>query len=139
MSQKNSAVMGTGDYAGARSVEVRLPASTSNLGAGFDCFGLALQLYLTIRATIEPHSKVQCRIRTSRGKENAGVPRAADNLVYRSMAYAAIREGLTLPPVLLAIHNEIPVSRGLGGSGAAIVGGIKLCSLLCDRAIPDEK
>ena len=43
----------------ARAFEVRVPASTSNLGAGFDCLGLALQLYLTIRATVTPRSKVK--------------------------------------------------------------------------------
>jgi homoserine kinase len=55
------------------------------------------------------------------------------------MAYAARREGLTLPPINLAIHNDIPVSRGLGGSAAAIVGGIKLFELLCEREVPIDK
>jgi homoserine kinase len=123
----------------ARAVEVRVPASTSNMGAGFDCFGLALQLYLTIRATVVPHSKAKCRIRISGGKENASLPRTAENLIYRSMAYIAGRERLSLPPVHLAVHNEIPVTRGLGGSAAAIVAGIKLCELLCNREIPNEK
>jgi homoserine kinase len=122
----------------ARSVEVRLPASTSNLGAGFDCFGLALQLYLTARATIATRSKIKCRVRI-RGKETASLPRSAENLIYRAMADAARREALTLPPVQLAIHNDIPVSRGLGGSAAAIVAGIKLFELLCQREMPDDK
>jgi homoserine kinase len=125
--------------ADTRSVEVRLPASTSNLGAGFDCFGLALQLYLTVRASVDPESQDRFRIRLGPGKENAALPRTAENLVYRSIAYAAGREGQRLPAVRLAIDNEIPVSRGLGGSGAAIIAGIKLCSLLCDCEIRDEK
>ena len=49
-------------------VEVRLPASTSNLGAGFDCFGLALDLYLTVRATIDLKSKLRCRVHIRGGK-----------------------------------------------------------------------
>ena len=124
---------------GVRSAEVRLPASTSNLGAGFDCFGLALQLYLTIRATVEPESKVNCRIDFEGNAENANLPRDAENLIYRSMAYVAAREGLTLPRVHLTVQNDIPISRGLGGSAAAIVGGIKLVGLLCAREIPDDK
>src|ERR1700730_12576568 len=88
-------------------VEVRLPASTSNLGAGFDCFGLALQLYLTIRATIIPSSPLSCRVQTRGSKENADLPRTDDNLIYRAMAYAASREDLLLPPVHLAVRNEI--------------------------------
>jgi homoserine kinase len=121
------------------SVEVRLPASTSNLGAGFDCFGLALQLYLTIRGTVAPQSQVKCRVRVSGGEENSTLSRTGDNLIYRAMAYTAGREGLTLPPVHLAVQNEIPISRGLGGSAAAIVGGIKLCELLCNRELTEAK
>lgn len=122
----------------ARSVEVRLPASTSNLGPGFDCFGLALELYLTVRATVAPRSRTKCRVHI-RGKESATLPRSAENLIYRAMGDAARREGLALPPVQLAIHNDIPISRGLGGSAAAIVAGIKLFELLCEREMPDEK
>jgi homoserine kinase len=128
-----------GPETGMRSVEVRLPASTSNLGAGFDCFGLALQLYMTIRATVAARSKVKCRVRVRGGKENATLSRTGDNLIYRAMAYTAGREGVTLPPVQLAVQNEIPICRGLGGSAAAIVGGIKLCELLCNRELPEAK
>ena len=120
-------------------VEVRHPASTTNLRAGFDCFGLALQLYLTVRATVDVESKVKCRVHIRGGKHNASLPRSAENLVYRSMAYVATREAQVLPPLHLAIHNEIPVSRGLGGSAAAIVAGIKLFELLHDLELPNDK
>lgn len=120
-------------------VEVRLPASTSNLGAGFDCFGLALQLYLTVRATIDLKSKVKCRVHIRGGKHNLSLPRNTENLVYRSMAYVASRESQVLPPLHLAVHNEIPVSRGLGGSAAAIVAGIKLFELLYEIELPNDK
>jgi homoserine kinase len=123
----------------ARAFEVRVPASTSNLGAGFDCLGLALQLHLTIRATVTPRSKTKCRVRTTGAKENNVLPRTAENLIYRAMAYAAERERLALPPLDLAVHNEIPLGRGLGSSAAAIVGGIKLSGLLCDHDLSNEK
>jgi homoserine kinase len=56
------------------SVEVCLPASSSNLGAGFDCFGVALKLYLTIRATAS--SKVKdCKVTTTGPRENAALPK----------------------------------------------------------------
>ena len=120
-------------------VEIRLPASTSNLGAGFDCFGLALKLYITIRATVLPSSRAACRVRTISGEENATLPRASENLIYRAMAYTAKREGVTLPPIRLAVHNEIPITRGLGGSAAAIVGGIKAFGLLHNRRLTDDQ
>src|SRR5215510_205341 len=87
----------------APEVEVRLPASTSNLGAGFDCFGLALQLYLMIRARVDLESPVPCRIGFEAGHENASVPRDSENLIYRSLAYVAARERANLPPVHLTI------------------------------------
>lgn len=117
--------------------EVRVPASTSNLGAGFDCFGLALQLYLTVRATLAPEISEPCEVQST-GEGEGELPRGADNLVYRAMSLAAEREGLTLPPLRLAVHNEIPLGRGLGSSAAAIVAGITLCGLVCGREIQDD-
>jgi homoserine kinase len=122
----------------ARTFEVRVSASTSNLGAGFDCLGLALQLYLTIRATVSPRSKVKCRVRTTGAPENEVLPQTAENLIYRALAYAADREGFELPPLDLAVHNEIPLGRGLGSSAAAIVGGIKLFALLGGELTDDK-
>src|SRR5437899_570630 len=92
-----------------RSVEVRVPASTANLGSGFDCFGLALQLHLTVRATLVPEADERCRIR-SRGEDGSALlPRTAEkNLIVRAMRFAAERQGLTLPPAVSradAVHN----------------------------------
>ena len=120
-------------------VEVRLPASTSNLGAGFDCFGLALQLYLTIRATVVPRSSVKCRVRTTGTRESSLLPRTAENLIYRAMVHAAKLEGVELPRIDLVVQNQIPIGRGLGSSAAAIVGGIKLFGRLCNIELPDSK
>jgi homoserine kinase len=121
------------------SFKVCLPASTSNLGAGFDCFGLALNLYLTIRVSTNAEGKEPCRVRTTGARENAELPKNSTNLIYRAMAYAAKRERFTLPPVDLTVHNEIPLASGLGSSGAAIVGGIKLGGLVAGKELTDEK
>ncbi|HEX6046377.1 MAG TPA: homoserine kinase [Pyrinomonadaceae bacterium] len=121
-----------------KTFEVRLPASTSNLGPGFDCFGLALKLYLTVRCTVVPDAKEPCRVRTTGATENRELPRNASNLMYRAMGFAARREGVSLPPVHLVAHNDIPLASGLGSSAAAIVAGIKLCALLGDKDLPDE-
>jgi homoserine kinase len=116
--------------------EVRVPASTSNLGPGFDCFGLALRLYLTARATVA--AVEQCTVTTTGSKENEALPRNAVNLIYRAMSFAAQREGCSLPPVELLVHNEIPLASGLGSSGAAIVAGIKLGGLVTGKKISDQ-
>ena len=119
-------------------MEIRVPASTSNLGPGFDCFGLALKLYLTVRAKAVPDASEPCRVTTTGAKENEVLPRNAANLIYRAMAFAARREGVSLPPVELEVHNEVPLASGLGSSAAAIVAGIKLLPLLTGRQISDE-
>ena len=117
-----------------RSFAVRVPASTSNLGAGFDCFGLALQLYLTVRVTVVPEAGVPCRVRSrGEGSEDTELSRTADNLIFSAMRFAAEREGLSLPPVRLAVHSELPMGRGLGSSAAAIIAGITLSSSVCDN------
>lgn len=118
--------------------EVRVPASTSNLGPGFDCFGLALKLYLTVRAISAPESSEPCRVTTTGAKENEALPRNSVNLIYRAMSFVARREGFSLPPVELTAHNEIPLASGLGSSAAAIVAGIKLSALLTGNSIPDQ-
>jgi homoserine kinase len=120
------------------SFEVRVPGSTSNLGSGFDCFGLALKLYLTVRATAVPDAAEPCRVTTTGAKENEALPRNAVNLIYRAMSFAARSEGTSLPPVELVVHNEIPLASGLGSSAAAIVAGIKLAGLITGKDIPDQ-
>lgn len=119
-------------------IEVRIPASTSNLGPGFDCFGLALKLYLTARATSVPGSPNPCDVTTTGAPENEALPRNSVNLIYRAMVFAAKREATSLPPVELQVHNEIPLASGLGSSAAAIVAGIKLGGLIAGREIPLE-
>lgn len=118
--------------------EIRVPASTSNLGPGFDCFGLALKLYLTVRAKTVPDASEQCRVTTIGAPENEALPRNAANLIYRAMAFAARREGVSLSPVELEVHNEIPLASGLGSSAAAIVAGIKLLTVLTEHELTDE-
>lgn len=119
-------------------MKVRVPASTSNLGPGFDCFGLALKLYLTVEATVTSEASEPCRVTTTGAKENDTLPRNAVNLIYRAMSFTAHREGVSLPSVELTAHNEIPLASGLGSSAAAIVAGIKLSALLTGKSIPDQ-
>lgn len=122
-----------------RSVHVRVPASTSNLGAGFDCFGLALRLYLNVRATVAHDARARaCRARSSGAGADTMLPRSDENLIYRAMRAAAEGEGWMLPPVRLAVRNDIPLGRGLGSSAAAIIAGLTLAASLCERQLTDE-
>jgi homoserine kinase len=122
------------------SYEVRVPASTANLGAGFDCLGLALELYLDVRATVllTPGARTIARTRGARG--SALLPSSPDkNLIFRTMKLTAEREGFTLPPVRLAVQNQIPLAGGLGSSAAATVAGVALAFAVNGHAVPKEK
>lgn len=95
---------------------VRVPGSTSNLGAGFDCLGLALDLWLEAR--LEP-SEAPHRY----GGTLAGLD-PVDDLTRRMLADRDALEGHRL-----VVHSEIPVGKGLGSSAAAIVAGLALARL----------
>jgi homoserine kinase len=105
----------------AAPVRVRVPATSANLGPGFDALGLALSLYddIVVRVTDEPGLSVDVA-----GMGAASVARNSRNLVVRSM-YAAFKLLGGRPRGLEVVcANRIPHSRGLGSSAAAIVGGI---------------
>lgn len=122
-----------------QSFEVRVPASTANLGAGFDCFGLALQLYLRVRAGVQPGPDARTLARSHGIDGSADLPSAPEeNLILRAMRHTAERENLRLPPVHLDVHNEIPIAAGLGSSAAAIVAGISLAFALSKKKFPQQ-
>jgi homoserine kinase len=121
------------------SFEVRVPASTANMGAGLDCLGLALEMYLSVRATVlsKPGSRTLARSRGVRGTSD--LPRDPDeNLIFRAMRHTAEREGFALPRVRLAVQNEIPVAGGLGSSASATVAGVALGFAVVGRQVPKD-
>lgn len=122
----------------AKAISVRVPASTANLGAGFDCFALALRLYLHVHARVAPGQPQPCCIEV-KGEGSANLPRGAENLIYRAMLCVAEREGFRLPPIFLRLQNEIPLASGLGSSAAAIVAGVLLAPAICSHAVPAER
>ena len=109
------------DWRAGCSVEVRVPASSANLGPGFDSVGLALGLWDTCTATVteEPGLRIEVA-----GEGAADVPLDATHLVHRTMVRAWADLGVTPPPGLsLQCLNEVPHGRGLGSSATAIVTG----------------
>ncbi len=108
------------DLAGRR-VSVRVPATTANLGPGFDTLGLALGYYDELEVSVrdKPGATV-----TIIGVGHGTVPTDETNLIVTSMAFAFDKLGQKMPGIDLVAHNNIPHGRGMGSSGAAIVGGI---------------
>ncbi len=106
----------------AASVTVRAPATSANLGPGFDSFGLALHLYDTVEATT---LATGLQIVVS-GEGESDVPRDERNLIVRALRATLHRLGVPQPGLRLVCRNAVPQARGLGSSAAAIVTGIRL-------------
>lgn len=103
-------------------VRVTVPATSANLGPGFDALGLALELRDTLTARVHD-GPVQIEVS---GEGAADVPRDESHLVYRAFAAAFEAAGRSAPSIALTCENVIPHARGLGSSSAAIVAGIAL-------------
>ena len=114
------------------SVRVTVPASTANLGSGFDALGLALALYDVVDVTVTAEG-----VRGTVTGEGADLSVDADHLVVRALLAAAKEVGLDLPGVELTCANAIPHGRGLGSSAAAIVAGIAAAYALAGRALDE--
>lgn len=103
------------------SVSVKVPATTANLGPGFDTLGLALSLYDELEVTVREEAGVRV---TVVGVGEGVVPTDEANLVARSIAHVFESVKVPMPGLEVLARNAIPHSRGLGSSGAAIVAGI---------------
>jgi len=114
------------------SVRVRVPASSANIGPGFDSIGLALGIWdeCVVTVTAEPGLDIDVE-----GEGAAEVPRDERHLVHRSMLRAWEQLQVQTPAGLqLSCRNAIPHGRGLGSSATAIVAGIVAAQGLCDIA-----
>jgi homoserine kinase len=96
-----------------------VPASSANLGPGFDALGLALDLPL------------ECRFRKSdaltiaaRGRDCEQISAAEDNLIWQTALAVAREVGESMPAIALEIDNQIPIGKGLGSSAAALTAGV---------------
>ena len=112
---------------------VSVPATSANLGPGFDTFGLALDIrnVVTIDTAAEP--------RVTWAREGAAeLPTDGSDLISQTMKAVAARMQEPLPGFALHGENHIPLARGLGSSSAAIVAGVVLASIVLDLGLHHE-
>lgn len=113
-----------------KTIHVRVPASTSNLGPGYDCLGMALTLYADFTFTIADELRIE------------GCPeefRNENNLVIQAFRKLYDKAGVAAPAVHLTVRSDVPVARGLGSSSTCLAAGFAAANaFLGDRYTKDE-
>jgi len=115
-------------------LEIIVPASSANVGPGFDSAGIALTRYLTIKVKKAEEWKFI--------HETPLVPEVnhyQNHYIYKIATKVAEWNSCTLPPCHVTMHTEIPLARGLGSSASAIVASIELVNQLCGLNLTEEE
>lgn len=113
---------------------IRVPATSANIGAGFDCLGMALSLYNVVEVQPSAHLRVEIH-----GEGKGSIPENGSNLVYKAYRRTMERMGLAPGNLTICQHNQIPSTRGLGSSSTAVVAGILAAEAVSGQALPKEE
>jgi homoserine kinase len=113
---------------------LRVPASSANLGPGFDALGLALGVYLECR--FRPADSLSIR---ARGRDAAHISCGGDNLIWVTAVQIGRDVGMTMPPIELEIDNAIPLGKGLGSSAAALTAGVIIADTVLNLRWPPKR
>ncbi len=126
--------MSGGGHARRRGVRVTLPATSANLGPGFDAVGVALSLRLTVEAEAASRNSVEAV-----GRDAAVCREVKDNLILVSYQGALEAAGAEVTPLALWVENEIPLGMGCGSSAAARLAGVALANHFGELGWADEE
>jgi len=107
----------------SKPLRLRLPATSANLGPGFDALGLAMALYLTIDATVAEDFHIDAT-----GRNADLCANLQDNLILTTYIDVLANAGILAPALHLQLHNEIPLGMGCGSSAAALLAGVLLAN-----------
>jgi len=117
-----------------RRVIVKVPASTANLGPGFDTLGMALSLYAWIEMSVLEQTEFQFF-----GDHMNGLPKDKSNLIYKVAQLVFKEAGVSVPELSISMYSDIPLTRGLGSSATAIVGALAASNALIGSPLTDDK
>lgn len=112
---------------------ISIPASTANLGPGFDSIGIALDKYLELEVELGSDWEI---INLSGNLPN--VPNAQDHLIVQAAEKTAELHGFSLPPCTVRVKSEIPLARGMGSSASAIVAGVELANQVLELQLTSQ-
>ena len=114
-------------------IKVKIPATTANMGPGFDCLGLCLDIWNSIEVEIGgSYFEIL-------GEGEESLPRGESNLIYQSFSRVFEICGRPIPECGFVCHNSIPLNRGLGSSSAAIVGGLLAANEICGSLLTQSQ
>ncbi|SFA91907.1 homoserine kinase [Amycolatopsis marina] len=117
-----------------RSVRVTVPASTANLGPGFDALGMALGLHDVVELEVTG-AGLEIEVVDAGAGGVDEVPTDESHLVVRALRRASAHLGIEVPGIRLRCHNAIPHARGLGSSAAAVVSGVAAAYAIANREL----
>ena len=120
--------------ASAGSVRVRVPASTANLGPGFDTLGMSLSLYIWIEMSRAEQTSVRFE-----GEGFEGIPTDKENLIYKVARLVFESAGEEVPELAIAMRSDIPLTRGLGSSASAIIAGMVAANALVESPLSKSR
>ncbi|MFB3161379.1 homoserine kinase [Neobacillus sp. 179-J 1A1 HS] len=112
---------------------IKVPASSANLGPGFDSIGVALTLYLTLE--VEKSEKWECN---STAEELKDLPSDEQHFICQIALQTAAKYGKELHPCKIKLESEIPLARGLGSSASAIIAGIELADYIGELGLTKQ-
>ncbi|MBW4084701.1 homoserine kinase [Paenibacillus sp. S150] len=113
---------------------VKVPASTANLGPGFDTLGMALSLYAWIEM-----EEAEETVFHLYGDEMEGIARDKSNLLYQVAQMVFAEAGVDVPELSISMYSDIPLTRGLGSSASAIVGGMAAANAMIGSPLDNAK
>ncbi|MCG3398663.1 homoserine kinase [Staphylococcus massiliensis] len=108
---------------------LQVPASTANLGVGFDSIGMALDKYLTIEAKVIEGDSWRF---VHEGPNLEGLPTNSDHYMYQIAHKVASKFDVTLPNLEIKMRSEIPLARGLGSSASALVASLYITNFFTE-------
>nr|WP_045519204.1 homoserine kinase [Neobacillus niacini] len=113
---------------------IKVPASSANLGPGFDSIGVALNLYLSLE--VEKSEKWECYSTTEELKD---LPSDEQHFICQIALQTAAKYGKELQPCKITVESEIPLARGLGSSASAIIAGIELADYVGELGLTKKE
>ena len=116
-----------------KQIDLRIPATSANIGLGFDSIGVAVTKFLKIKAYENAEFKVDFL-----NSDLDILPPGEDNLVISTAKSIAIKYNKEMPPVRVEMDSEIPLAHGLGSSSSAIVAGIEIAAYFCNLNLSDH-